>query len=119
MSTSMPTPAQTAHRAKGILAAIVADEEFVAFEAATGTVAASWPRLPTTTEPSSTCTASAREYKPFPILDGSGEGFIRFTAKMLDRSKLGQTHAGSARELAEELVRGKSPSCSSPGATSS
>ncbi|MFD6879775.1 MULTISPECIES: hypothetical protein [unclassified Streptomyces] len=59
------------------------------------------------------------EYKPFPILDGAGEGFVRFTAKMLDRSKLGQTHADAARELAEELVRGKSPSCSSPGTTSS
>ncbi|MFD9452369.1 hypothetical protein ACFWBC_04625 [Streptomyces sp. NPDC059985] len=119
MSTSMPTPAQTAHRAKDILAAIVADAEFVAFEAAPGTAAASWPWLPTTTEPSSTCTASARSTSPRPILDGSGEGFVRFTAKMLDRSKLGQTHADAARELAEELVRGKSPSCSSPGTTSS
>ncbi|MEU9181834.1 TauD/TfdA family dioxygenase [Streptomyces sp. NPDC048550] len=49
------------------------------------------------------------EYKPFPILDGSdpGEGFVRFTAKMLERSQLGQVHADAARELAEELVRGQ------------
>ncbi|MCF6475159.1 TauD/TfdA family dioxygenase [Nonomuraea sp. MG754425] len=49
------------------------------------------------------------EYKPFPILDGSdpdGE-FVRFTAKMLVRSELGQAHAEAARELAEELVRGQ------------
>ncbi|MEV0149664.1 MULTISPECIES: TauD/TfdA family dioxygenase [unclassified Nonomuraea] len=49
------------------------------------------------------------EYKPFPILDDSdsGEGFVRFTAKMLERSELGQAHADAARELAEELVRGQ------------
>ncbi|WP_241518740.1 TauD/TfdA family dioxygenase [Streptomyces sp. CB03238] len=49
------------------------------------------------------------EYKPFPILDDSdlGEGFVRFTAKMLERSELGQAHAEAARELAEELVRGQ------------
>ncbi|MFI1727396.1 TauD/TfdA family dioxygenase [Streptomyces sp. NPDC020489] len=49
------------------------------------------------------------EYKPFPILDGAepGEGFVRFTAKMLERSQLGQAHADAARELAEELVRGQ------------
>ncbi|ATZ21946.1 Taurine catabolism dioxygenase TauD, TfdA family [Streptomyces lavendulae subsp. lavendulae] len=48
------------------------------------------------------------EYKPFPILDGDrGEGFVRFTAKMLERSELGQEHADAARALAEELVRGQ------------
>lgn len=49
------------------------------------------------------------EYRPFPILNGSdqGEGFVRFTAKMLERSELGQAHADAARELAEELVRGQ------------
>ncbi|MET8506875.1 TauD/TfdA family dioxygenase [Streptomyces sp. NPDC004787] len=48
------------------------------------------------------------EYKPFPILGGAlGEGFVRFTAKMLERSELGQAHAEAARELAEELVRGQ------------
>ncbi|MFF0018505.1 hypothetical protein [Streptomyces sp. NPDC005374] len=60
------------------------------------------------------------EYKPFPILDdGSdpGEGFVRFTAKMLERSQLGQAHADAARELAEELVRGQvgEPSTARPG----
>ncbi|MFF4331230.1 TauD/TfdA family dioxygenase [Streptomyces sp. NPDC001591] len=49
------------------------------------------------------------EYKPFPILDGSapGEGFVRFTAKMLKRSELGQEHAEAARALARELVQGQ------------
>ncbi|MFF4712227.1 TauD/TfdA family dioxygenase [Streptomyces eurythermus] len=49
------------------------------------------------------------EYKPFPILDGSDaeNGFVRFTAKMLERSGLGQAHAEAARELAGELVRGQ------------
>ncbi|MFE0865955.1 TauD/TfdA family dioxygenase [Streptomyces rochei] len=49
------------------------------------------------------------EYKPFPILDGSGpgRGFVRFTAKMLERSQLGRAHANAARELAEELVKGQ------------
>ncbi|MFJ5875354.1 TauD/TfdA family dioxygenase [Streptomyces sp. NPDC093088] len=49
------------------------------------------------------------EYKPFPILEGSapGEGFVRFTAKMLERSELGQAHVDAARELVEELVRGQ------------
>ncbi|WP_405899291.1 TauD/TfdA family dioxygenase [Streptomyces sp. NBC_00727] len=55
------------------------------------------------------------EYKPFPILDRSdpgspgspGKGFVRFTAKMLERSELTQAHAASARELAEELVQGQ------------
>ncbi|MCT9093480.1 hypothetical protein N4G70_32120 [Streptomyces sp. ASQP_92] len=39
------------------------------------------------------------EYKPFPILDGSdpGNGFVRYTAKMLERSRLGQAHAEAAR----------------------
>ncbi|WP_240137778.1 TauD/TfdA family dioxygenase [Streptomyces sp. MUM 178J] len=47
------------------------------------------------------------EYKPFPILDGfdPGEGFVRFTAKMLERSQLGQAHANAAQELGKELVR--------------
>ncbi|WP_237302677.1 TauD/TfdA family dioxygenase [Streptomyces sp. S063] len=49
------------------------------------------------------------EYKPFPVLDGSdpGEGFVRFTAKMLERSRIRQAHANAARELAEELVCGQ------------
>ncbi|MGW2948742.1 TauD/TfdA family dioxygenase [Streptomyces eurythermus] len=49
------------------------------------------------------------EYKPFPILDGSdaGKGFVRYTAKMLERSELGQSHAEAAQELAGELVRGQ------------
>ncbi|MER5696139.1 TauD/TfdA family dioxygenase [Streptomyces mirabilis] len=57
------------------------------------------------------------EYKPFPILDGSdpGEGFVRFTAKMLKRSELGQAHADAARELAEELVRGQISFMLQPG----
>lgn len=57
------------------------------------------------------------EYKPFPILDGSdpGEGFVRFTAKMLARSELGQAHAEAARELAEELVQGQVSFMLQPG----
>lgn len=57
------------------------------------------------------------EYKPFPILDGSapGEGFVRFTAKMLERSELGQAHADAARELAAELVRGQVSLMLQPG----
>lgn len=57
------------------------------------------------------------EYKPFPILDGSepGEGFVRFTAKMLERSELGQAHADAAREFAEELVRGQVSFMLQPG----
>ncbi|MEU2834838.1 TauD/TfdA family dioxygenase [Streptomyces lavendulae] len=48
------------------------------------------------------------EYKPFPILDGDpGEGFVRFTAKMLERSELGQEHTDAARALAQELVQGQ------------
>ncbi|MFC8428015.1 TauD/TfdA family dioxygenase [Streptomyces sp. NPDC057253] len=49
------------------------------------------------------------ERKPFPILDSAdpGDGFVRFTAKMLERSELSQSHAGAARELAEQLVRGQ------------
>ncbi|MFE4048957.1 TauD/TfdA family dioxygenase [Streptomyces sp. YIM B13518] len=57
------------------------------------------------------------EYKPFPILDGSdlGEGFVRFTAKMLAKSDLGKAHADAARELAEELVRGQVSFMLQPG----
>lgn len=57
------------------------------------------------------------ECKPFPILDGSvpGKGFVRFTAKMLKRSELGQAHADAARELAEELVRGQVSFMLQPG----
>lgn len=57
------------------------------------------------------------EYRPFPILDGSdpGEGFVRFTAKMLERSQLGQAHADAAREFAEELVRGQVSFMLQPG----
>ncbi|MER6218770.1 TauD/TfdA family dioxygenase [Streptomyces sp. NPDC001674] len=49
------------------------------------------------------------ECKPFPILDGSdpGAGFVRFTAKMLERSQLSEAHAAAARELAEQLVWGQ------------
>ncbi|MGA4867139.1 TauD/TfdA family dioxygenase [Streptomyces lavendulocolor] len=58
-----------------------------------------------------------QEYKPFPILDGSnpGEEFVRFTAKMLERSQLGQAHANTAKELAEELVRGQVSFMLQPG----
>ncbi|WP_432095450.1 TauD/TfdA family dioxygenase [Streptomyces sp. bgisy100] len=57
------------------------------------------------------------ECKPFPILDGSdpGEGFVRFTAKMPERSQLGQAHADAARELAQELVRGQVSFILQPG----
>ncbi|MET8983432.1 TauD/TfdA family dioxygenase [Streptomyces sp. NPDC004539] len=57
------------------------------------------------------------EYTPFPILDGAdrGEGLVRFTAKMLERSQLGQAHADAARELAEELVRGQLSFMLQPG----
>ncbi|MFJ4686494.1 TauD/TfdA family dioxygenase [Streptomyces sp. NPDC088789] len=57
------------------------------------------------------------ECKPFPILDGSGpgEGFVRFTAKMLERSQLGQAHADAARELSAELVRGQVSFMLQPG----
>ncbi|WP_405971753.1 TauD/TfdA family dioxygenase [Streptomyces sp. NBC_00988] len=57
------------------------------------------------------------EYKPFPILDGTapGEGFVRFTAKMLERSQLSPAHADAARELAEELVRGQVSFMLQPG----
>ncbi|GHI40548.1 TauD/TfdA family dioxygenase [Streptomyces violascens] len=56
------------------------------------------------------------EYKPFPILDGSpGEGFVRFTAKMLERSPLGRAHADAAKKLAEELVRGQVSFMLQPG----
>ncbi|WP_327303008.1 TauD/TfdA family dioxygenase [Streptomyces sp. NBC_01298] len=57
------------------------------------------------------------EYKPFPILDRSepGEGFVRFTAKMLERSQLSLAHADAARELAEELVRGQVSFMLQPG----
>lgn len=47
------------------------------------------------------------EYKPFPVVDGSNAGAGFVTAKMLERSELGQAHADAARELAEELVRGQ------------
>jgi hypothetical protein len=57
-----------------------------------------------------------KEYKPFPILDGSDPGgFVRFTAKMLERSELGRAHADAARELAEELVRGQVSFMLQPG----
>ncbi|MFF9818988.1 TauD/TfdA family dioxygenase [Streptomyces sp. NPDC014006] len=57
------------------------------------------------------------EYKPFPVLDGPkpGEGFVRFTAKMLARSELSQAQAEAARELAEELVRGQVSFMLQPG----
>ncbi len=46
------------------------------------------------------------EYAQFPVLDGPS-GFVRFTAKMLQRSELGPAYADAARQLAEELVRGQ------------
>ncbi|MGR6915450.1 TauD/TfdA family dioxygenase [[Actinomadura] parvosata] len=57
------------------------------------------------------------EYKPFPILNNSdsGDGFVRFTAKMLERSELSQAHADAARELSEELVRGQVSFMLQPG----
>ncbi|MGW6603108.1 TauD/TfdA family dioxygenase [Streptomyces sp. NPDC055036] len=57
------------------------------------------------------------EYKPFPILDSTDpdKGFVRFTAKMLKRSELGEAHAAAARELAEELVRGQISFMLQPG----
>ncbi|MFH9677737.1 TauD/TfdA family dioxygenase [Streptomyces sp. NPDC017405] len=57
------------------------------------------------------------ERKPFPVLDGSGggEGFVRFTGKMLERSELGQAHADAARKLAEELARGQVSFMLQPG----
>ncbi|WP_407841362.1 hypothetical protein ACE1OC_41040 [Streptomyces sp. DSM 116496] len=42
MSTSMPTPADVAERAQEVLAAIVADEEFSAFETATLEYSSDW-----------------------------------------------------------------------------
>ncbi|MFF9310891.1 TauD/TfdA family dioxygenase [Streptomyces sp. NPDC014748] len=56
------------------------------------------------------------EYKPFPVLDGStSEGFVRFTAKMLERSRLDHAHADAARDLAKELVRGQVSFMLQPG----
>ncbi|MFD0420733.1 TauD/TfdA family dioxygenase [Streptomyces parvus] len=57
------------------------------------------------------------EYMPFPILDGSdaGQGFVRFTAKMLERSVLSRSHARAAGELAAELVRGQVSFMLKPG----
>ncbi|MFB6583342.1 TauD/TfdA family dioxygenase [Streptomyces sp. NPDC056402] len=57
------------------------------------------------------------EYNPFPILDGSDPsgGFVRFTAKMLERSQLDPAHAAAARELAEELVQGQITFMLEPG----
>ncbi|MFF3214133.1 TauD/TfdA family dioxygenase [Streptomyces sp. NPDC002886] len=56
------------------------------------------------------------EYKPFPVLDGIDPGgFVRFTAKMLERSPLGRAHADAARELADELVRGQVSFMLQPG----
>ncbi|MFF7975780.1 TauD/TfdA family dioxygenase [Streptomyces sp. NPDC007905] len=57
------------------------------------------------------------EYKPFPVLDGStaGKGFVRFTAKMLERSELSRAHADAARELAAELIRGQVSFMLQPG----
>jgi hypothetical protein len=57
------------------------------------------------------------EYRPFPILDSSDpdKGFVRFTAKMLSRSELGQAHVEAARELAAELVRGQVSFMLQPG----
>lgn len=57
------------------------------------------------------------EYKPFPILDGSAadEGFVRFTAKMLERSDLGRAHADAAQDLAAELIQGQVSLMLQPG----
>ncbi|WP_030388002.1 TauD/TfdA family dioxygenase [Streptomyces sp. NRRL S-241] len=58
-----------------------------------------------------------QEYNPFPILEGPApsEGFVRFTAKMLERSRLDPAHAAAARELAEELVAGQVTFTLEPG----
>lgn len=49
------------------------------------------------------------EYAPFPILDGKVEqaGFVRFTGKMLERSRLDPAHAEAARALSEQLLAGQ------------
>ncbi|WP_327297763.1 MULTISPECIES: TauD/TfdA family dioxygenase [unclassified Streptomyces] len=50
-----------------------------------------------------------KEYSPFPVLDGERAhlGFVRFTAKMLVESGLGEEHARAARELADQMVAGQ------------
>ncbi|MGP3691305.1 hypothetical protein ACTVZO_42735 [Streptomyces sp. IBSNAI002] len=45
MNTSMPTPAETADRARDVLDAILADVEFGAFEAATLEYSSDWQRF--------------------------------------------------------------------------
>ncbi|MFG2563339.1 TauD/TfdA family dioxygenase [Streptomyces sp. NPDC048496] len=49
------------------------------------------------------------EYTPFPVLDDEPEdhGFVRFTAKMLAESGLGERHAHAAKELADQMVAGQ------------
>lgn len=49
------------------------------------------------------------EYSPFPVLDGEPEvrGFVRFSAKMLRESELGETHTHAAEELADQLIAGQ------------
>lgn len=49
------------------------------------------------------------EYKPFPALDGKPAdiGFVRFTAKMLTESRLGDARTSAARELVGQMVRGQ------------
>ncbi|MFE5677299.1 TauD/TfdA family dioxygenase [Streptomyces erythrochromogenes] len=54
------------------------------------------------------------EYAQFPVLDGPN-GFVRFTAKMLQRSELGPAYADAARQLEEELVRGQVSFMLEPG----
>ncbi|MFE7243034.1 TauD/TfdA family dioxygenase [Streptomyces sp. NPDC057580] len=50
-----------------------------------------------------------KAYTPFPVLDGEPEdrGFVRFTAKMLADSDLGEEHAQAAKELAAQMVAGQ------------
>lgn len=66
MSTSiMPTPAQTAGRAKEILAAITADVEFGAFEAATLEYSSDWQASPASRSSSAgTSTRTRRRCSP-------------------------------------------------------
>lgn len=49
------------------------------------------------------------EFSPFPVLDDEPRdpGFVRFTAKMLRESELGEAHANAAKELADQMVAGQ------------
>lgn len=54
-------------------------------------------------------TGVGEEYSPFPILDGlpAGQGFVRFTAKMLGERNPDDPHTVAARALERELVAGQ------------